>query len=176
MTTIVDLARAYHFAATKHVDQRRKGQRAEPYINHLTEVAELVAQASGGQDLELIIAAVLHDVVEDTPTTIADVTTEFGSRVAGLVQEVTDDKSLPKAERKRVQIEHAAYASAGAKMIKLADKTANLRALASSPPEDWPTSRRLEYVAWARTVVAGCAGASPYLEQAFQAAAAANGQ
>lgn len=173
MTTIVDVARAYHFAASKHVDQRRKGLRAAPYINHLTEVAELVAQATQGNDLELIIAAILHDVVEDTPTSLADVPTEFGSRVAGFVQEVTDDKSLSKAERKRLQIEHAAHASPGAKMIKLADKTANLLTIANNPPEDWSATQQQEYVRWAARVVVGCAGVNAYLEQAFQAAVAA---
>ena len=173
MTTIVDIARAYHFAATRHADQRRKGERAEPYINHLTEVAELVAQATQGEDLDLIVAAVLHDVVEDTATTFADVTTGFGSRVAGLVREVTDDKTLPKAERKRLQVLHAAQSSSGAKIIKLADKTANLRALATSPPADWSPRRRRDYVEWAIQVVAGCAGVSADLERKFQTSAAA---
>jgi guanosine-3',5'-bis(diphosphate) 3'-pyrophosphohydrolase len=169
---IQDLARAYHFAAVRHVHQRRKGERAEPYMNHLTEVAELVAQASEGTDHDLIIAAILHDVVEDTPTTIADVAEHFGERVAGLVAEVTDDKRLPKAERKRLQVEHARTASMGAKIVKLADKTSNLRSLAASPPSNWSAVRRSEYVRWAAEVVAGCRGASPWLEMKFDEAAA----
>lgn len=172
MSTALDLARAYHFAAVKHVDNRRKGEAAEPYVNHLTEVAELVAQASGGQDVELIMAAVLHDTVEDTDTTHAELADAFGPRVADLVAEVTDDKSLEKAARKRLQIEHAAHASVGAKIIKLADKTSNLRSMASSPPAGWTAERRSEYLAWAVLVVAGCRGASPWLEAQFDAAAA----
>lgn len=171
--TVTDLARAYHFAALKHVGQRRKGEAAEPYINHLTEVGELVASATGGEDLGLIIAAVLHDTVEDTATSPAELRAAFGPRVAELVAEVTDDKSLPKAERKQLQIKHAAMASAGAKIIKLADKTSNLRALAASPPADWSAERRAEYLTWAEQVVAGCRGANASLEAAFDEAAAA---
>ena len=138
---LLALARAYHFAAARHVNQRRKGEAAEPYMNHLTEVAELVAEATRGADPEVIIAAVLHDTVEDTETTLEDVRAAFGERVAGLVAEVTDDKSLPKQTRKELQIEHAAHASRGAQIIKLADKTSNLRALASSPPKGWSDER-----------------------------------
>src|SRR5579859_7480462 len=119
---IVTLARAYHFAATKHVDQRRKGEAAEPYMNHLTEVAELVAQATRATDPDIIVAAVLHDTVEDTETTLEEIRAAFGERVAELVGEVTDDKSLPKQTRKDLQVAHAAHASRGAQIIKLADK------------------------------------------------------
>jgi len=173
MATIQTLTEAYHFAAGKHAGQRRKGEAAEPYINHLTEVADLVARATDGGDIELIIAAALHDTVEDTETTPAELAARFGQRVAGLVAEVTDDKSLPKAERKRQQIEHAAHASPGAKIIKLADKVSNLRALASSPPADWSDARRRDYADWAGQVVAGCRGANPWLEGEFDAARAA---
>lgn len=171
MNSVVNLARAYDFAAVRHEGQRRKGAAAEPYINHLTEVAALVAEATHGADAELIIAAVLHDAVEDTDTTLQEVAAAFGARVAGLVGEVSDDKSLPKAERKRLQIEHAAHSSAGAKMIKIADKTSNLRALAASPPAGWAGDRRAEYLAWAGEVVAGCRGVNSWLEGQFDAAA-----
>jgi hypothetical protein len=120
----------------------------------------------------LVAAAVLHDVVEDTQVSIDRVAAEFGGRVAGFVAEVTDDKSLPKAERKRLQVEHAAAASVGAKTIKLADKTSNLRALAASPPVTWSPERRVDYVAWARQVASQCGGASPELEARFHGAAA----
>src|SRR5271156_1379865 len=139
---MVALARAYHFAAARHVHQRRKGEAAEPYMNHLTEVAELVAVATRGSDPEVIIAAVLHDTVEDTETTLDDLRAQFGERVAGLVAEVTDDKSLPKQTRKDLQVAHAAHASRGAQIIKLADKTSNLRSLLASPPPDWSQARR----------------------------------
>jgi len=171
MNGIARLAKAYHFAAAKHVAQRRKGAAAEPYVNHLTEVADLVAEATAGADVDLVLAAVLHDTVEDTETSLAELERCFGDRVAALVAEVTDDKSLPKAERKRLQIEHATHATPGAQIVKLADKTSNLRALLSSPPADWPAERKAEYVAWARRVVAGCRGANPWLEARFDAAA-----
>ncbi|HZC16111.1 MAG TPA: HD domain-containing protein [Caulobacteraceae bacterium] len=175
MNPIVAMAEAYDFAAAKHIAQRRKGEAAEPYMNHLTEVAALAAIGSGGDDVELVMAAVLHDTVEDTKTTPAELSERFGARVAGLVAEVTDDKSLPKAERKRLQIEHAAHASKAAKIIKLADKTSNLRALLASPPADWEPERKTEYVDWARRVVAGCRGASPWLEAQFDQAVDAIG-
>jgi (p)ppGpp synthase/HD superfamily hydrolase len=165
------LARAYHFAAARHVHQRRKGEAAEPYMNHLTEVAELVAVATRGSDPEVIIAAVLHDTVEDTDTTLDDLRAEFGERIAGLVAEVTDDKSLPKQTRKDLQIAHAAHASRGAQIIKLADKTSNLRALATSPPKDWGDERIAEYVDWAGRVVDACRGADRGLAAEFDKAA-----
>lgn len=171
-TPIMTLARAYHFAAVRHVDQRRKGEAAEPYMNHLTEVADLVAQATNG-DLDVVVAAVLHDTVEDTDATQAELAAAFGERIAGLVAEVTDDKSLPKQTRKDLQVEHAAHASWGAKVIKLADKTSNLRSMALSPPAGWPEQRRTEYVAWASRVVDVCRGANPWLESQFDEAAAA---
>jgi GTP diphosphokinase / guanosine-3',5'-bis(diphosphate) 3'-diphosphatase len=172
MTPTLRLARAYHFAAVRHVDQRRKGAAGEPYTNHLSEVAELVAQATKGSDPDLIIAAVLHDTVEDTATTLDELQHLFGARVAALVAEVTDDKSLPKDERKRLQIEHAAHASHGAQIIKLADKTSNVRALKASPPP-WDDARKLAYVEWAGKVVAGCRHASPWLAAEFDEAALA---
>ncbi len=172
MNAVLTLAEAYHFAAARHVGQRRKGEAQEPYVNHLAEVAELVARATGGEDVEVIVAAVLHDTVEDTETTFAEIADRFGPRVAGLVAEVTDDKTLPKAERKRLQVEHAVHASPGAKLIKLADKTSNLRAMAFSPPRGWPAARRAEYLDWAAQVVAGCRGANPWLESQFDEAAA----
>src|ERR1019366_8000301 len=170
---IVALARAYHFAAARHVHQRRKGEAAEPYMNHLTEVAELVAQATRGSDPEVIIAAVLHDTVEDTDTALDDLKAQFGERVASLVAEVTDDKSLPKQTRKDLQVTHAANASRGARIIKLADKTSNLRALATSPPKDWSDERIGEYIDWVPRVIDACRGADQGLAGEFDRAAAA---
>lgn len=172
MSTLVDLAEAYHFAATRHVNQRRAGKAAEPYMNHLTHVAELVARATGGADLDVVIAAVLHDTLEDTDTKPAELVALFGQRVSGLVAEVTDDKLLPKAERKRLQVEHAAHASPGAQIIKLADKTANLHSLATSPPVNWSRARRAEYANWASAVVANCRGVNAWLEAQFDDAVA----
>jgi hypothetical protein len=170
------LVQAYDFAARMHTDQRRKGARAEPYINHLTEVAALVGEGNDGGDIDIIVAAILHDTIEDTETTLEELTEKFGGRVAELVSEVTEDKSLSKAERKRLQVDRSANASVGAKIIKLADKISNLRALASSPPVDWSEARRWKYLAWARRVVAGCRGANAWLEGEFDAAANALGQ
>ncbi|MGD0183976.1 MAG: HD domain-containing protein [Roseiarcus sp.] len=175
MNPIVELTRAYHFAALKHVNQRRKGEAAEPYVNHLTEVAELAARATEG-NLEVVIAAVLHDAVEDVGVTAEELRSEFGAAVAALVMEVTDDKSLPKETRKRLQVEHAGHASWGARVIKLADKTSNLRALAASPPAGWSRERREEYVAWASRVVDRCRDANPWLAEQFDAAASALGR
>ncbi len=170
MSAVLGLARAYDFAARKHINQQRKGEAAEPYINHLTEVALLVAQATAGADADLVIAAVLHDTVEDTETSPADIAAVFGDRVADLVAECTDDKSLPKAERKRLQIAHAGAASGGAKRIKIADKTSNLRSMCASPPAGWPPQRIAEYIGWAREVVDRCRGVDPWLEAQFDAA------
>jgi guanosine-3',5'-bis(diphosphate) 3'-pyrophosphohydrolase len=168
----VSVLRAADAAARWHVHQRRKGIAQEPYINHLLEVASLVTEATGGSDPNLVIAALLHDAIEDQEVPVEIIAREFGKRVADILMEVTDDKSLPKVERKRKQIESASKKSKGAKLIKLADKTSNLRTIASSPAADWSVKRRLEYIAWAKNVVAGLRGASPWLEEQFDEAAA----
>jgi (p)ppGpp synthase/HD superfamily hydrolase len=153
MNDIVAIMRAADFAARKHTNQKRKGEQAEPYLNHLIEVATLVAEATDGSP-DAVIAALLHDAVEDQDVKINEIATLFGQNVASLVAEVTDDKSLPKHERKSRQIAHASHKSPDASAIKLADKTSNLLAIANSPPP-WPTDRKLAYVAWARAVVSG---------------------
>ena len=168
--SLVTLMRALDFAAQRHSAQRRKGEASEPYINHLVEVARLVAEATEGSDPSLVVAAMLHDTIEDTATTRGELESEFGPEVATTVAEVTDDKSLPKAERKKLQIEHAARASSRAKMIKLADKTSNLRAIVQSPPVGWSLERQREYFEWAKAVVAGCRGINPRLEESFDRA------
>jgi (p)ppGpp synthase/HD superfamily hydrolase len=168
----IAVLRAADMAARWHVDQRRKGAAQEPYINHLLEVASLVAEATGGSDPNLVIAALLHDAIEDQGVTAEMLTSEFGQHVADIVMEVTDDKALPKAERKRLQVVHAPNKSRAAKLIKLADKTSNLRTIASSPAADWSVERRLEYVEWAQAVVVGLRGTSLCLEQQFDEAAA----
>lgn len=162
---------AYDFAAQAHVRQTRKGAAREPYINHVTEVAARLAR-SAQTDEATLIAGILHDVVEDTDRSLADIETRFGAEVAALVAEVTDDKSLPKAERKRLQVERAQHKSPGAKRIKLADKASNLNAMAVSPPQDWDMARRRAYLAWAREVASGLRGVDPLLEEGFDAAAA----
>ncbi len=173
MSIVLQFAQALEFAAGRHVDQRRKGAAQEPYINHLAEVALLVAQATGGRDSSLVIAALLHDILEDTPTTYEELAGQFGEEVAALVQEVTDDKSLPKEERKRLQVENAASKSNRAKIMKLADKISNLRSIAASPPAGWSVERRAEYVAWSEQVAEGLAGVNRNLENEFKAAVTA---
>lgn len=161
------IARAADFAARAHVAQRRKGDAQEPYINHLAEVALLLTQATGGRDSELIAAAWLHDTLEDTDTEREELETLFGPAVAAIVAEVTDDKSLLKAERKRLQVETAPHKSGQARLLKIADKTSNLRAIASSPPSGWDFARRIAYLDWAEAVVVGCRGLNAQLEQIF---------
>lgn len=167
---VVLVARALDFAARKHQGQRRKGELAEPYVNHLAEVARLVAEATGGRDAALVAAALLHDTVEDTRTTPEELEAEFGPEIAGIVAEVTDDKSLKKEERKRLQIETAPSKSARARIIKIADKTSNLESLVNSPPARWDAARRREYVMWASQVVLGCRGVNAQIEARFDEA------
>ena len=128
-TDLVLLARAADYAARQHIAQRRKGERAEPYVNHLIEVAALLAEATDGSDVVLLMGGLLHDTLEDTDATYDDLVERFGPEVASLVAEVTDDKSLPKEERKRLQIEKTPAKSRRAKLLKIADKTSNLRGL-----------------------------------------------
>jgi GTP diphosphokinase / guanosine-3',5'-bis(diphosphate) 3'-diphosphatase len=165
------LARAWNFSAQRHSNQKRKGEAQEPYVNHLAEVAELVAIATNGLDANLVAAAVLHDTVEDTNTLPAELASVFNVDIADLVGEVTDDKSLGKAERKQLQIQHAASKSDRAKVIKLADKTSNLRSLVKSPPVNWNLQRRQEYLDWALDVAKGLRGVNTWLEAQFDEAA-----
>ena len=164
------LFRALAFAAHKHRDQRRKDAEASPYINHPIALAEVLAGEGGVSDAEVLAAALLHDTIEDTDTSLEELQREFGERIAAMVAEVTDDKNLPKADRKRLQIEHAAGISPGAKLVKLADKICNLRDVADRPPAKWDLQRRQEYFEWAKKVIDELRGAHPGLEAAFDAA------
>jgi len=166
--SVHEILNAAHFAARKHVGQRRKGAAGEPYINHLLEVAELVSSVLSEPDTNLVIAALLHDTVEDTGVTKNELIQTFGSDVADLVMEVTDDKSLPKPERKRLQIVNAPKKSVRAQIIKLADKVSNLRAILASPPVDWSTQRRREYFEWAKQVVDHLPAPNPALKAEFR--------
>jgi (p)ppGpp synthase/HD superfamily hydrolase len=165
--SIRSILSAAKFAAEKHAAQKRKGAAAEPYINHLIEVAHLVSTALEEPDTNLIIAALLHDVIEDCAVTRDEVAELFSPDVADLVMEVTDDKSLPKAERKRLQVATAPKKSPRAQVLKLADKISNLRAILNSPPADWSFERRREYFEWARQVVNNLAMANPVLKAEF---------
>ena len=160
---------ALQFAAHKHRDQRRKDPEASPYINHPIALAN-VLWGSGIHDPLVICAALLHDTVEDTETTEAELVETFGTRIASIVMEVTDDKSLLKARRKELQIEHAPHLTREAKLVKLADKISNVRDVAAAPPTDWPLERRREYFDWAKRVVDGLRGVDAGLEKLFDEA------
>jgi guanosine-3',5'-bis(diphosphate) 3'-pyrophosphohydrolase len=167
MNTINKLVEAASFAAKRHTGHYRKGDTKEPYINHPLEVANLLANVGGVDDIDVLIAAVLHDTVEDVGVMKEEIVERFGDRVAGIVMEVTDDKSLPKAERKRLQVEHAPNLSHEAKLVKLADKTSNIADITNTPPSGWDLQRRKEYVNWGESVVDGLRGSNEELESLF---------
>jgi (p)ppGpp synthase/HD superfamily hydrolase len=161
------VTRAADFAARRHVSQVRKGAAREPYLNHLAEVAALLAESADAPDATLVAAGWLHDTVEDTATEREELAEIFGEEIASLVAEVTDDKSLPKQERKRLQIETAPHKSPRAKALKIADKISNVRSLMVSPPDNWERARLIDYVDWAEKVVRGCRGVNARLEALF---------
>lgn len=167
MNNLSKLLQAASFAAKKHHGQHRKGANAEPYIVHPLGVAKLLAEVGKVEDYDILIAAVLHDTIEDTKTTEEEITELFGATVCGYVLEVTDDKDLPKAERKLKQIEHAPHLSDGAKHVKLADKISNITDIIKNPAVDWSQKRKIEYVEWGEKVVAGLRGVNANLESHF---------
>ena len=160
-------AKAVAFAADKHRNQRRKDAEASPYINHPIALANVLANEGGVEDVTVLCAAVLHDTIEDTDTTSEELQAIFGPKVASVVMEVTDDKSLEKSLRKQRQVEHAPHISKEAKLVKLADKISNLRDIIASPPADWSAERKQTYFEWAAKVVAGVRGVHPGLESVF---------
>jgi (p)ppGpp synthase/HD superfamily hydrolase len=163
-----NLLRALDFAAGKHSGQLRKSGDGTPYINHPIAVARILAEEGQVTDADVLMAAVLHDTLEDTDATREELVSQFGSVVCRLVEEVTDDKRLPKAERKRLQIEHAPHLSHGAALIKLGDKIANVRDLGRAPPPDWSIERVREYLTWAEAVIGNAPKVNPTLESLFQ--------
>ena len=164
------LLKALAFAAAKHKDQRRKDVEASPYINHPIALANVLCNEGHVTDIEVICSALLHDTVEDTDTEPGELEAEFGRAIRDIVMEVTDDKTLPKGERKQAQIDHAAELSDKAKLVKLADKIANLRDVANSPPPDWSLERRQEYFNWAKAVVKRLGPVHAKLEAVFEVA------
>ncbi|WP_353227463.1 HD domain-containing protein [Novosphingobium sp.] len=168
-TDLALILNAAAFAADRHRDLRRKDADASPYINHPLALAAILAGEGGVTDATVIAAALLHDTVEDTATTREELVARFGPAVAGIVAEVTDNKKLPKPERKQLQIVHAGTASDGAKLVKLADKIANLRDISASPPADWDTARKADYFDWAAKVIDRVRGVHPRLEALFDA-------
>jgi GTP diphosphokinase / guanosine-3',5'-bis(diphosphate) 3'-diphosphatase len=164
------LVRAIAFAAEKHRNQRRKDKDASPYINHPIALVDVLANEGGIDDVTVLAAAVLHDTVEDTETTEAELRQAFGDAITDAVLAVSDDKTLDKAERKRMQVEHAATLTRTAKLVKLADKICNVRDVAKHPPDRWPLERRQAYFDWAKAVIDRLRGVHPGLEAVFDQA------
>jgi len=166
LTDLHLVTKAAHYAASAHRHHRRKDTEATPYINHLTEVAHLLASA--GCAATVISAGYLHDAIEDVDVTYEMVLAEFGAEIADLVRSVTDDKHMAKVERKQKQVEHAAHAGPGTAALKLADKISNLRSLAASPPHGWDRARLREYVEWSQLVVSRLPEPNEYLRQRYE--------
>ena len=161
------LIQVLNFSAEKHKNQRRKDVEASPYINHPIALANVLANEGGIANSEVLCAAILHDTLEDTETTEAELRDYFGDTITDIVLEVTDDKNLPKEQRKQLQIDHAPHISHEAKLVKLADKICNLRDMLSAPPKDWPVERKQAYFQWAEDVVVGLRGTNAKLEKIF---------
>ena len=161
------ILKALHFAADKHRAQSRKDADGTPYINHPIALAHLLANYAGITDQNVIAAAILHDTIEDTETTEEEIERHFGSAVAALVLEVTDDRSLTWMERKRLEIEHAALISPRAKLIKLSDKISNVADTETNPPSAWSRQRRRDYLDFAEQIALGCRGINEALDADF---------
>jgi guanosine-3',5'-bis(diphosphate) 3'-pyrophosphohydrolase len=161
---------ALAFAAHKHRDQRRKNVAASPYINHPIALADVLVHEGGITDIDVLCAAILHDTVEDTQTSFDELEARFGAKIAAIVRECTDDKTLPSERRKDLQIEHAPHLSHGAQLVKLADKICNVRDVVDDPPANWPPERRRRYFEWSKRVIDGLRGAHPRLEALFDEA------
>lgn len=157
------LLAALDFAAERHSAQRRKGADAAPYVNHLIEVATLLSTVAGVNDVEILMAAVLHDVIEDTPTTAKEVSERFGARVCQLVEALSDDKSLPRAQRREVVLQALPSYGADVKVIKLADLTSNIKHL----PSSWSDARKWEYQEWSERAATICSEASEPLAKLY---------
>ncbi|XP_069758566.1 guanosine-3',5'-bis(diphosphate) 3'-pyrophosphohydrolase MESH1 [Narcine bancroftii] len=167
-----DVARildAADLAASKHRHQRRKDAEQTPYINHPLGVSRILTHEAAVTDVAVLQAALLHDTVEDTDTTLEEIEERFGEKVRSIVAEVTDDKSLSKVERKELQIQHAPHCSHEAKLVKLADKLYNLRDMKCCTPQGWTKERVEEYFVWASKVVAGLRGTNQALENSLDA-------
>ncbi len=169
----IKVIKAIEFSAERHAGQKRKGKKQTPYINHPVKVVSLLAEY-GESDLELLAAAALHDVIEDTAREKEEINKlsaiieqKFGNKVLNLVLEVSDDKSLPYQERKRLQIIHTSSLSSSAKKLKIADKICNIQDLREDPPDEWPQSRKIKYIEWAEKVIKGARGVNPGLENYF---------
>ena len=160
----VDLVRrAYIYSAKAHQGQTRLS--GESYLIHPLDVAKILAELR--LDPATVAAGILHDTIEDTKTTRAELERHFGPVVASVVAEVTDEKGQSKKLRKGMQVAHAPRLSGRAKLVKLADKISNLRDIVGRPPAQWGKRRKQEYFDWAKQVVDGLRGIHPQLEAEF---------
>lgn len=164
---IHNIIKALNFAAEKHKIQTRKDAAKTPYIIHPMGVADSIMMIGNVYDAHILMGALLHDTVEDTNTTFEELNQTFGTTIEAYIREVTDDKSIPKIERKRMQVVHAPAASAGATVIKLADKLYNLNDIIQNPPPYWPIERRNEYFRWAQEVINGLPPINDALKKAI---------
>lgn len=164
---VEQLLTAIKFSAEKHRNQRRKDADASPYINHPIQVAEVLFRVGKVRDMSALVGAILHDTIEDTETSPEEIASLFGNDVLKVVLEVTDDKRLPKHERKRLQIEQAPNKSKAARLIKLGDKICNVGDVMHAPPRDWTIARRREYLDWTEKVIDGLRGTNTALEKMF---------
>ncbi len=162
------ILKAAKFSAQKHSRQRKKDKFSTPYVNHPIAVSLVISEIGGIKDPEVLAAALLHDTIEKTETTVEELEAEFGKQVSEYVVEVSDDKSLPKEERKRKQIENAKYLSKGAALIKLGDKISNAKDIIYDPPDNWDKNRRREYLDWAVEVISNCPKVNEALENTFK--------
>jgi len=157
--------KAIEFAAEKHKYQRRRGYDRLPYINHPIKVANLLIEIGCGES-NLIVSALLHDVLEDTETTVEEIQEHFGTEVLNTVLELTDDMNLPYAERKRLQIEKAPSLSKDARKIKIADKLCNIRDIMEYPL-DWDDPEKMEYLLWSEKTISAVGSSDRSLEKLF---------
>jgi len=158
---------ALKFASEKHIHLRRKDEDKTPYIHHPIRVAELICRVGGVNDRNILSAALLHDVLEDTNTKEQELVDIFGTEVAGIVKEVSDDKNLDRDTRKELQVKHAATLSQGARLVKLADKICNVKDIGAYPPSNWDLDRKTKYLDWAERVVTLLRGTNQPLEDLF---------
>ncbi|HEC60508.1 hypothetical protein LCGC14_0950780 [marine sediment metagenome] len=152
MNETSQLIEAFLFAAQAHKEQRRKGNGGAPYINHLIEVVSLLSSTAKVDDTDILIAAALHDILEDTPITVTEITKRYGSNVLSYVQAVSDDKALTLIERRAKQLKSMNESSDPIKYIKLADHCSNIASL----PPTWDKQRLKEYIGWSQSVAEKC--------------------
>ena len=165
--TLSTLFNVLFFATEKHKNQRRKDKNATPYINHPIMVTNFIVNTGKIEDINVLAAALLHDTIEDTETTAEEITHHFGEKICSIVLEVTDDKSLDKQERKRLQIVKAKEKSIEAKRVKLGDKISNITDITNNPPGDWDNDRKIKYIQWSQAVIDEIRGTNNFLETYF---------